>query len=365
MASNVPANFAFRCASPFTLANLCFNNGTCTILPSTQQERCICPAPFESDMLYFHFDNCVTVSGARTSWLSFFAPFTFIFLLILIVLLREGTRLKKREKSLAMYTILAWIATWFFVMSTYVQDGCYEACAFFTSLAFILDYVMLYQAIIVIMEPFYVGSHLQRKTPKRMFKHMTSVFCIGAGIAGVFMLVHTRDENRTIFNLATLGQCIVLWLAGMFFCASITVFAQALERRIVQVMQTTKTMHKAGSFSSTVSQPQADVVASLLPRLRALRLGSLAVGVPFLFLLIPFPVAFYFLGSIPYYFVISILHFVSNVLVVSGIAGFLWKSNRKRWQQERAATIVGAPMLLAHAVIGQTADSQKIDTLVD
>jgi hypothetical protein len=346
------ANFEFQCVGGGAGYDLCFNNGTCYVTTIGTQ-RCECVEDFTADLFFFHFDNCVGKKRALLTWLPFAIPFTVIFFVLLGMLLMLLPRLKNQERTLAYVTGAAWVCTEFFVVSSVFQEGCFESCAFFSSLAFMLDYLALHLAVVRIMETLQRGTRILVTSHAdsggvssyhiRWFRVFTCLLMAGSFCSGVAMIVFTRDEDRRSYNIATLCNCITLWLAGMFFCSSIVVFTKALDARILEVINVSQQVFANSSSSNLAAlnrtgplqHQEFPSVAKLRPRLRSLRLGGYAVGIPFLCLVIPFPVAFYLLGSIPYYFIISILHFVCNVLVIVGIVGFLYKQNPSHQQKSQ------------------------------
>jgi hypothetical protein len=320
------ADFQFRCKSPQG-DDLCFNNGSC-FRTAINTERCACPEGFSPDLFFFHFDNCVGHSGASITWLPFSILFSIIYVILVIPMVRLMFRLTKKERILGITTITAWTFTELFVISSVIQEGCFESCAVFSSLAFMCDFLTLHFAVVLIMEALQRGTgsasshHDQLSVVTRRhiswFRAFTFALVLGSFCSGVAMFVFTRDEDRRSYNIATLCNCIFLWLAGMFFCACIVVFSNSLEAKINEAIQVANQMN-----GSDISPN----VGRLKLRLKALRIGGLAVGIPFILLVVPFPITFYYLGSIPYYFIISILHFGCNILVMLGVLGFLSKTS--------------------------------------
>jgi hypothetical protein len=312
--------FEFRCSGP-SGEDVCFNNGTC----SADGSRCSCPPDYTRDYLFYHFDNCAAYKGHFVTWIPFASLFTVIWLGLSVFLVRLWFTLKGMERRLAAVTLLAWGLTELFVVTIAFQEGCYEACAFFASTAFALDYYTLHFAVILMMRALQRGMLMKSASSwlspsyERAFASFTYILMLASVTSGAFMLAFTRDANTKPYNIATLSCCIVLWIAGMFFCVSIVAFTRAMERRIDEAVQLAKRLQSSNSGETS----RVPAVTWLRPRLRALRLGSHAVGLPFVAMMIAVPLCLFFEGSIPYYFVLEVVHFIANTLIVVGIVGFL------------------------------------------
>jgi hypothetical protein len=190
----------------------------------------------------------------------------------------------------------------------------------------------------------------------RSFKYAIIAICFALFISGVLMLVYCRDPvgNRRNYNVAALSMAIALWLGGVFCFSFMYVYGSKLANQIRIAVESREVMvstPKQAHYTTFAAQPDASVavgnssssdavptskmtqtLASLLPRLRALKMGALAVGLPFFNLLIAFPIAFHYLGSVPYNYIMTMLQFTANIFIITGVTLFLRKTRAPKRQ---------------------------------
>ena len=301
-------SLAFRCEANGVA--LCMNGASCASLGNGTDVRqsCSCVEGYVHDFSYGHFENCSMPGHALVSIL---VSYSIAGLGCFLLLFRLQQRVKQANvKVVARLHIVNLILEWFHVLAVYLQNGVFEAGAFFACLNCIgLTFVSLGSAAII-LGPLYLTDLTKIQSMRKTFQGYgiisAGVWVVGyAGIAA-----SCRIPDKTIFH----GFVVYLLTLCIVQIASLTLL----------VCRTTMELYRqvsSVSVSSSGSRNQA-AVNRFSTRLRRLSIGLIALGAIEVTPLLPLPAVLLVFGSIPYLWIFWALMICLNCFISVLILGF-------------------------------------------
>ena len=269
--------------------DLCFNGGSCDAWNST----CSCPVDYGADFFFFHFPNCVQYSSsAYLIELIISTLFFFTITALYLQFIRKQKFKKWSAKLLGALTYILVVACECVIISLYLQNGCFEGCTIFWALIHVIFYYVGNRVIHVSLISLYKAQNQPSRKLEFFLSCWTFLGEILTTVTASFMLKYCRErKNLRLFNIPAFaflfGNLFLCLLAQITFAFS----SMILMNRLSNVIHADKIRRKLVFFRN----------ASLF----------MALGITIFEVLIIF--LFAFLGSFPYFFIISFIMYLGTV----------------------------------------------------
>ena len=320
----------FRCVNSYG-EDLCFNGGVCTEIAGDNVTRsrqiCVCPSgeQWTADYEWFHFPNCVRNVDSTKYALIEYAVLGGI---ISVALARElAVRLRSSARKIGALTVAFILTAFITLLSMELQKGCYESCAFFGNLGFILADILMATIILTVMKPLFSLQKADYAKFRNIIVGWTTAMVMGSAVVMIAMEITCRDVDPSNYNLAALLGSLILWFSGITLTSFSLIAGYRLESQIAQVC-----------LANNIFSSNSDKIKGLVRRIRVLRCSLFVTVPPFVVLIIAVPVTIHYLSFFPYFYVC--VYLTSNFVIVSG-AGILIFLRQNKMGLEDSGSRVG------------------------
>jgi hypothetical protein len=337
---------SFQCS--FNGANLCLNNGTCTLLQyevttpvsdtnltttttiTFNEYGCACPVNGgnQFDFVFYHFPSCTLPNDAYLAFLIYYSIVAFILIFFLV---REFWTISHgKTRQIAISNVLDLILTWCQIISCYFQNGAFEGNAVFACLSFACTFYMGGKLSISFMETL----HAVRRVPigkfREALKICTILACVSSLICGLAMIGTCRGSNRS-YNLAAwfMETSLIFWVVA--FCSVIAYYTNLLLGNISH----------ASTLRGTTTENKRAIV-ELIRKVKIIR--NCAIYNAFLISVIGIPksLAFLIIGSIPYQWIFGYAFLYQGLIVMSiGVLLFVRHTQTKKQRKGKSGKYGG------------------------
>lgn len=288
----------FSCSSEPSVCIGVSGMGACNA--TTQQ--CACVGSDGPDLWFFHFPNCAVPGGPTLALTAMLAYFSVVLSITLSLALWQAWRSRRHARRIAACMSLAAALTWAFVLSLYLDGGCYESCAVVLAGMWTADYLFVGNLAVALLGSVYKVRARSTHSLSRVVAAWGATFAAAAWASGGTMLALTRDPQRqAMYNASALAMMLSAWVAGGALCLVVAVFAG----RLLGEIESLRRPSSVGAPSSPALPPRRATTNTMLspklrafiPRLRAARVGSAIVAASSLALTVVTPVVFALFGS--------------------------------------------------------------------
>lgn len=305
----------FKCFDPEG-RDMCFNSGSCAVSNETGEEYCICPPGFTHDFDWFHFPNCVSNLNNSKYFFIQYAILASLLSLVLMKFIIFNFRSHARQIAGLAFGFVFCII--WFVLSFYLQGGCYESCAVISTISFMFGDYCLGLIIVVAMRPLFLIQNESFRMFQTAMWTWTHLVALGMVCSGVAMVVTCQNSNVAPFNAAAFSSTAFLWIGGISQVSFTLLTTFKLEQKLIQT---------TGAVVVSNNEARLNKSKSFIRRLRMLRVLMLFVLIPFSTLMISVPIILVHFSSFPHYYVIHYTEIEISLVFDLAVLLFLKQSN--------------------------------------